>query len=287
MDSNFTSPTASRLLLLADNTLVSVLERNRLKSLDLEPSAAEEADIQRNLLALRDGIATLEREQSTAETDSSVSSRALKSKEDTLIRLQKQFDKLLSLLQDGGADKLLSQVSAPRPSRSSLVYPSNEEYNSSRSRLLNTSSPRTKTPKTVRFSDNLIDMQSVTPDPLSIAADEARNSASNNEALLLQQRIMQQQDDSLDRLSESISRQRELSIQIGDELDSHIELLGEVDRLVDWGQHRLDGARKRLDYVSRKTKENSSLVAIIVLIIVLLLLIIILKCTPQNLLRES
>ncbi|KAK9359646.1 hypothetical protein V1504DRAFT_457531 [Lipomyces starkeyi] len=257
MDSNFTSPTASRLLLLADNTLVSVLERNRLKSLDLEPSAAEEAGIQRNLLALRDGIATLEREQSTAETDSSVSSRALKSKEDTLIRLQKQFDKLLSLLQDGGADKLLSQVSAPRPSRSSLVYPSNDEYHSSRSRLLNTSSPRTKTPKTVRFSDNLIDMQSATPDPLSIAADEARNSASNNEALLLQQRIMQQQDDSLDRLSESISRQRELSIQIGDELDSHIELLGEVDRLVDWGQHRLDGARKRLDYVSRKTKENS------------------------------
>jgi hypothetical protein len=72
MDSNFTSPTASRLLLLADNTLVSVLERNRLKSLDLEPSAAEEAEIQRNLLALRDGIAILEREQSTAETDSSV-----------------------------------------------------------------------------------------------------------------------------------------------------------------------------------------------------------------------
>jgi syntaxin 8 len=126
-----------------------------------------------------------------------------------------------------------------------------------RGRLLNTSSPRSKTPKTVRFSDNLIDMQSATPDPLSIAADEARNSASSNEALLLQQRIMQQQDDSLDRLSESISRQRELSIQIGDELDSHIELLGEVDRLVDWGQHRLDGARKRLDYVSRKTKENS------------------------------
>ncbi|KAK9246481.1 hypothetical protein V1506DRAFT_574529 [Lipomyces tetrasporus] len=287
MDGNGTSPSAGRLLLLADTTLVSVLERNRLKSLDLEPSAAEEADIQRSLLALRDGIATLEREQSTAESDSSASSRSLKSREDTLIRLQKQFDKLLSLLQDGGADKLLAQVSAPRPSRPSLVYPSNDEYNTSRSRLLNTSSPRTRTPKTVRFSDNLIDVQSTTPDPLSIAADEARNSASNNEALLQQQRIMQQQDDSLDRLSESISRQRELSIQIGDELDSHIELLGEVDRLVDWGQNRLDGARKRLDYVSRKTRENSSLVAIIVVIIVLLLLIIILKCMLNGLLSRT
>ncbi|KAK9370207.1 hypothetical protein V1509DRAFT_617046 [Lipomyces kononenkoae] len=257
MESSVTSPTASRLLVLADNTLVSVLERNRLKSLDLEPSASEEADIQRNLLALRDGITTLDKEQSTAETDSSVSSRALKSREDALIRLQTQFDKLVSLLQDGQADTILAQLSTPRPSRSSLVYPSNnDEYSASRSRLLNSSNPRPKTPKTVRFSDNLIDMQPVTPDPLSIAADEARNSANNSEVLLLQQRIMQQQDDSLDRLSESISRQRELSIQIGDELDSHIELLGEVDRLVDWGQHRLDGARKRLDYVSRKTKEN-------------------------------
>lgn len=70
MDNGSASPAVTRLLLVADTTLVSVLERNRLKSLDLEPSASEEAEIQRNLQTLRDGIAQLEREQSAAELDS-------------------------------------------------------------------------------------------------------------------------------------------------------------------------------------------------------------------------
>lgn len=138
----------------------------------------------------------------------------------------------------------------------------------------------------MRFSDNLIDVSSATPDPLSLAAEEARNSVSNSEAMMQQQRIMREQDDSLDRLSESISRQRELSIQIGDELDQHVELLSDVDRLVDWSHHRLNGARKRLDNVSRKMKQNGSVLTIVLLIIVLLILIIILKCMfPLNFYR--
>ncbi|KAK9465970.1 hypothetical protein V1512DRAFT_248430 [Lipomyces arxii] len=270
------SQSTSRLLLLADSTLVSVLERNRLKSLDLEPSASEEAGIQRNLQLLKDGIADLEREQSIAESDANMPSRALKSKEDTLIKLQTQFDKLLGLLQEGGADTLISRVdNQPRPS---LVYNRSDSYQGGR----NLSNGRIKTPKTVRFSENLVDVQSATPDPLSLAAEEARNSVSNSQAMMMQQNIMREQDTHLDRLSESISRQRELSIQIGNELDEQNEILGEVDRFVDWGQHRLNKARKRLDYVSRKTRENGSLVTIIALIIVLFVLIILLNCKLRD-----
>ncbi|KAK9477225.1 hypothetical protein V1514DRAFT_334559 [Lipomyces japonicus] len=294
--SSTTNANASRLLLLADTTLVSVLEHNRLKSLELAPSTSEEAEIQRNLISLRDGIAALEREQSAAESDLEVkSSRSLRSNEDTLIRLQKQFDRLLSLLQEGGADRIISRVTAN--TSNGEIY-KNDAYRSSRSLLLNnnssSSSPRPKISKTVRFSENLIDVQSNVDesDPLSESAYNARNSATNQEAFLQHQQIMRQQDESLDRLSESISRQRELSIQIGEELDSHVELLGEVDRLVDWGQHRLDGARKRLDKVSRKAKENGSLVTIIILIIVLFLLIILLSCEffymyPLNVCRNN
>jgi syntaxin 8 len=36
-------------------------------------------------------------------------------------------------------------------------------------------------------------------------------------------RVLAEQDEQLDRLGESISRQRELSIQIGDELDEHVQ----------------------------------------------------------------
>ena len=77
-----------------------------------------------------------------------------------------------------------------------------------------------------------------------------------SEILSQQQQLMLDQDDSLDRLSESIGRQRELSIQIGDELDSQGELLEDVDGIVDRSRGRLDGARRRLDRFSKKAKDN-------------------------------
>ena len=85
------------------------------------------------------------------------------------------------------------------------------------------------------------------------------------------------QDEALDRLGASISRQRELSIQIGDELDEHVQMLDEVDRHVDRHQSTLDKARKNLGTVARKAKDNMQMTIILILIIILVLLIIILK----------
>jgi len=97
--------------------------------------------------------------------------------------------------------------------------------------------------KTVRFTDSLVETDDL----------------DNGQVLQLHQRIMEDQDESLDRLSQSISRQRELSLQIGDELDSHAELLDDVDGLVDRTQHRLTGARKRMDTITRKAKDNGKI----------------------------
>ena len=127
----------------------------------------------------------------------------------------------------------------------------------------------------IRIKHLLHDLQTTTP--------------SNAEILSQQQQIMLEQDDSLDRLSESIGRQRELSIQIGDELDSQGELLEDIDVMVDRSRSRLDGARRRLDRFSKKAKDNgtlrslrrtdvsASMVVIGVLILVLVILIIIFK----------
>jgi syntaxin 8 len=90
-------------------------------------------------------------------------------------------------------------------------------------------------------------------------------------------RVLAEQDEQLDRLGESIGRQRELSIQIGDELDSQVAMLDEVDGIVDRHQSRLDQARKSLGGVARKAKDNMQITTIIILIIILVLLIIILK----------
>lgn len=94
--------------------------------------------------------------------------------------------------------------------------------------------------KTVRFSDSLVDTEEM----------------SNNQVLQLHHSIMNEQDESLDRLGESISRQRELSIQIGNELDDQVDILDDLDEGVDRSQHRLNHARRRLDKVAKKAREN-------------------------------
>jgi len=89
--------------------------------------------------------------------------------------------------------------------------------------------------------------------------------------------VLQQQDEQLDRLGESIGRQRDLSIQIGDELDDHVQMLDDVEGHVDRHQTRLDGARRQLGNVARRARDNKQLTMILILIIILVLLIIILK----------
>ena len=105
--------------------------------------------------------------------------------------------------------------------------------------------------KTVRFSES-----NTYQTPPSRPSDDY---PSSNEILSQQQQMMLDQDDSLDRLSESIGRQRELSIQIGDELDSQGELLEDIDVMVDRSRGRLDGARRRLDRFSKKARDNGTL----------------------------
>ena len=81
----------------------------------------------------------------------------------------------------------------------------------------------------------------------------------------------------MDRLGDSIGRQRELSIQIGDELEGQVQMLDDVEVHMDRQISKMGKARKRLGTVARKAKDNKQITTILVLIIVLVLLIIILK----------
>jgi len=88
---------------------------------------------------------------------------------------------------------------------------------------------------------------------------------------------MDQQDNHLDLLSHSINRQRDISLQINDELDVHTGLLEELDTDFNHTETLLGGARRRLDRVAHGAKNNGSAVTIGTLILVLLILIIVFK----------
>ncbi|KAG5953966.1 hypothetical protein E4U53_005959 [Claviceps sorghi] len=110
-----------------------------------------------------------------------------------------------------------------------------------------------KSAKTVRFSDTPIPPSedlfgSYRDDPSSQSAgyhDQAQE-MSNQQLQQYHAQIMEEQDEQLDRLGESIGRQRQISMQIGDELDHHVTLLDEMDSVVDRHQSRLDRAKSVL-----------------------------------------
>ncbi|GET03732.1 SNARE complex subunit [Rhizophagus clarus] len=124
---------SSKLSILADNTLASIYERNRCRAEDIE--YPHEETLNKNMERLRSGIKELEEELSAAEESGTLNSKELKEKEDTLIKLTKQIDKLEALMQD-------------KPSARKLLLGLNNIMDEPSSK---------KSKKTVRFSDQTDD----------------------------------------------------------------------------------------------------------------------------------
>jgi len=144
-----------------------------------------------------------------------------------------------------------------------------------------TSSPNPS--KSVRFHDNPPDAEeeasraSLFPYRDEPEGPPDHDQLDNQQIHAYHRDVLQQQDDQLDRLGESIGRQRDLSMHIGDELEDHMQMLDDVEQHVDRHQTTLDGARRQLGNIARKARDNKQLTTILILIIVLVLLIIILK----------
>ena len=85
-----TKATVSHLSMLADTTLTSLYERDRLIRLGSQPSAADNAEIRHSLDTLRLGIGQLEKELEDLERLPETSGTDLKQREDVIIKLQAQ-----------------------------------------------------------------------------------------------------------------------------------------------------------------------------------------------------
>ncbi|KAF9402581.1 hypothetical protein BGX21_009572 [Mortierella sp. AD011] len=239
----------SKLGLIADSTLVTVFERNRCKTNGLS-STSQDKIIEKNMPRLRDGLKQLEAELSQAEQDGSVPSKELASREDTLIKLQQQLEKLEALLQDkDDADASFAD----------RVYRVHHVLALKRAVLLglNQNSTKHTRSKAVRFSEHEVEVDNM----------------DNGQMLQLHQRIIDDQDQNLDRLSNALNRQQEIGLMIGDELDTHVDLLDDTDHLVDRAESRLGIARKQLDRVAKGTKGCRSWLIILALVAVLIIVI--------------
>ncbi|EUC37617.1 hypothetical protein COCCADRAFT_33145 [Bipolaris zeicola 26-R-13] len=259
-----------QLFLLADHIKLSLLERQRALSLNL-PSNSQDGQISRSLEQLRSGIESLE-SQVEDTSDESITSQ--------LPRLRTQLAELSAQF-DHSASASSSSSSA------TLTTPNDPSLASDFSAAQKKSTTTTRSSKSVRFTDaedddndaaNRAALFPYRDDPSSDADAAPDHSHLDNQQIHeYHSQVLRDQDDQLDRLGASIGRQRELSMQIGQELDDHVMLLDDVEEGVDRHQAQFNRARGRLDRFSRKAKENWSLTVIIVLIVILVLLIIITK----------
>ncbi|KAH7146559.1 hypothetical protein EDB81DRAFT_497181 [Dactylonectria macrodidyma] len=263
--------TPSQLFLLSDHIKLSLLERKRAQSLNLEDDT-QDGHISRSLDQFRDGVASLgdERQRLADAGDAAGASNLAES----ISTLKKQLDDLTAQFH-GFAD----------PSTTATLTQPNSDALADDFAHAASTSPSGRKPKTVRFSDTPPSPSQelfgrYRDDPADADSAGYRDEAatmSNQQIHEYHAQILDQQDEQLDQLGESISRQRELSMQIGDELDSHVAMLEDVEGITDRHQSRLDRASRTLGKVARGAKENSQMTIIVILIIILILLIAILK----------
>ncbi|KAI1766880.1 v-SNARE [Hypoxylon sp. FL1150] len=295
----------NQLYLLADHIKLSLLERQRAQSLNLD-AGSKDGHISRSLDQFRDGLATIQKEKARLE-EAGDEDGAL-TIEDALPGLQKQYDDLTSQFHGFSSPTTESTLTHPndptlstdfKHATTSPTGAGAAQSSSSTSNLRPKGGARTAS-KTVRFTDNPAagpaavgkkdddaDLEAQlfggrgryrdNPDDDGEGYRDAAGDMTNTQIHAYHQEILDQQDAQLDALGASIARQRELSMQIGDELDEHVAMLDDVDGAVDRHQGRLDRARRHVGKISRAASESKQMIAIIILIIVLVLLIAILK----------
>ncbi|KAF2761880.1 hypothetical protein EJ05DRAFT_507496 [Pseudovirgaria hyperparasitica] len=257
------SSNPSQLFLLADHIKLSLLERQRAISLNLEPNS-HDGQISRSLESLSSGIEALEaRPDSTYAQD--------------LPRLKSQLSALQSQFHGFGHSPDAALTS---PNSSSLApdFAAAQKPASKSVRFTDASSSSSPpTPASPDPNRAALFPARYTDEPSEPSAVDAQAYLSNEQIHMYHQGVIQEQDEQLDTLGRSIGRQRELSMQIGNELDDHVMLLEDVEEGVNRHQSTLNRARSNLDNFSRKAKDNWSLSLIVVLIVILVLLIVIFK----------
>ena len=252
---------AAQLFLLADHIKLSLLERQRAISLNLEPNS-QDAHISRSLESLRESIDKLSTTTANADSDSQ------------LTNLRTQYNDLSRQFHgDNPTSTATTTLNSPNTPSLSKDF----------------TSARTLPNKSVRFRDSPSPSSSEEEDPNRASLfpsqytdepsdqDPDPSELSNQQIHAYHTQVIQSQDEQLDRLGESIGRQRHLSMQIGDELEGQVALLDEVDEGVDRHQTRLDVAQRRIKGVTKKARENWGITTILVLIVILVFLIAVLK----------
>ncbi|KAG5439288.1 hypothetical protein PCANB_001587 [Pneumocystis canis] len=216
-----------QLIFLLESALYLILERNKLKSLNLEILSEDEKQIYETLKVIEKGIRNFEEKLSIYEENTNISTKELKQQEDILIRLKSYYERLREILESGSTKdyELISDLTRE-----------GKEY-----KLENKSQNKS--------------ISEISPEPCNTLI---KNPEENKiQILKTQKQIMDEQDMSLNSLYNSISLQKKLTVQMESELEQHNEFLEEMEVLVDRSQKKIGKSSRNLEEITKNIKENS------------------------------
>eukprot|EP01086_Lenisia_limosa_P015713 TRINITY_DN520_c0_g2_i2.p1 TRINITY_DN520_c0_g2~~TRINITY_DN520_c0_g2_i2.p1 ORF type:complete len:242 (-),score=38.64 TRINITY_DN520_c0_g2_i2:142-867(-) len=95
----------------------------------------------------------------------------------------------------------------------------------------------------------------------------------NGEILQMQNQMMRQQDEDLDMLSETIRRQKDIGMAIGDELDDQEELLGDLNAGMSKTRRQLKREDKKVRKLQISARDSGYICCVIFLILVFIALV--------------
>lgn len=227
-----------KLLSLADSTLLLLMD----SSLVTTNNAAHNSKVKSNMDTIRNGKTKNERLLSLAEQKGELSSKELHQWEDLLLKLTNQLEKLDSLI--GSGVNGLASIQ-----RHELLEP-------------NGAGTDAEGPYVPRVKQVNLREQRITID----------DSVTDEGLLQLQRRQFDDQDSHLDELSGVLSRQKQIGLQMNEELETQVGLLEEMNEEIDNTDSRLRRATKRVMDVSKKAKGSAPWCVILILVIILVVL---------------
>ncbi|CCJ28868.1 unnamed protein product [Pneumocystis jirovecii] len=209
---------------LIDEFFLPLIKCNN--SLNLEISSEDEKHINKTMKAIKERIYKIEQEQSDFENNVNISTETLKQQEYILIRIQDYYRRLEEMLESENTDDYELIIDLKKE----------EKEHKLENEFLRTSNSK----ETEDFNNTFI----------------KSSQESQKQILKAQQQIIKEQDLSLNNLYDSISTQKELTIQMESELELHNEFLEEMEVLVDKSQGKLKKSEKRLKKVVKNIKKK-------------------------------
>ncbi|KAL9939490.1 hypothetical protein V8E36_001307 [Tilletia maclaganii] len=252
----------SKLSSLSNNILSALHERIRALSLSSTGTAPPSSNrtIQRNLNTFAKGITELEAQLP------SLGPAARKE----VAGLRRMWDRLAGMLEgDEEGRRMLAVVKESHPA----IVSTPVEAQPSRFPSTGLSRTAQSNKPEASYRDNPQDAYRDEPEPEPPTSPPMQS----EQIYAAQQQAVRDQDGQLDQLSASLGRQRDLGLQMNEELELQHELIQDLEGGVDGTELRLGRASRRLDQVSKSLKEHGSTWTILGLIVILVFLIAVLR----------